>query len=56
MASTGKLNEIAGRIFEDEYDLAVIAVMDGMVPRSNKVDTCQSVLSLIWLATYSIST
>lgn len=30
-----KIHEIAGRMFEDEYDLA-IAVIDGMEARSNK--------------------
>jgi hypothetical protein len=41
-----KTHEIAGRMFEDEYDLA-LAIMDGMEARSLKVVTHSNVLSLI---------
>jgi len=45
-----KTHEIAGRMFEDEYDLA-IAVILGWKHAVNKVDTHWNVLSLI-LASY----
>jgi len=45
-----KTHEIAGRMFEDEYDLAIAVILEA---RSKKVDTHWNVLSLI-LASYLI--